>query len=279
MPRPPASASDLDASLDLPAGAGGWQTLRNRRDSFVMQEHINSHKLSVEEREKMESFEGLDYDIVENEAYVEEMHRMTKKGKRKLELSKWGVTTLIGFCTGFTAFLLRVGCESLAQLRFRATLRLIGEGDHSSAFVVFSLFAVFYVSGGVPAACVCVLLLPQLQLCECGSLCCSLTWYLLFAAPPGADCRDLGCLHRARRVWLRYPRDERLPQRCQLRPRSSPQNIGSQGCRGHVFCLRRPPHWQRGPNGPHRLLLRCELVPPPQGPQLSRQGGAQIFPN
>jgi hypothetical protein len=85
----------------------------------------------------MQTFEGLDYDVVENEAYVQEMEQMTKQERRAFELAKWGITGLIGFCTGFTAFLLRVGVENLADLRFRSTQvsRRAGVPAHRSPVV------------------------------------------------------------------------------------------------------------------------------------------------
>lgn len=94
----------------------------------------------------MQSFEGLDYDVIENEKYIDDMRTMTKREKRLSELAKWGLTGIIGFCTGFTAFLLRIGVEGLATLRFESTLSLIRDGHIHAAYIVFCVTGVVYVA-------------------------------------------------------------------------------------------------------------------------------------
>lgn len=106
---------------------------------------MGHHKLTDEEKEKMETFEGLDYDVVENAYHQEGALESTARSRQVFELSKWALTLAIGVSTGLCAFLIKLGVDALAELRFRTTLHLITEGAHERAFAAFAGLAVLYV--------------------------------------------------------------------------------------------------------------------------------------
>ena len=130
----------LQQSLETPLAPR-----RVHRGSHVWTEIAHHHKLTEEEQEKMETFEGLDYDTVENEYRQQVALERTAREARLIELSKWALTLAIGVSTGLTAFLIKVGVDALAELRFRTTLDLIASGSHERAFVAFAGLAVLYV--------------------------------------------------------------------------------------------------------------------------------------
>ena len=128
----------------------------------LLQELVGHHKLTDEEKEKMETFEGLDYDVVENTYHQKAAIESTPRTKQLLELSKWALTFAIGVSTGLCAFVVKLGVERLAELRFRTTLDLITEGSHVKAFGVFGGLAALYVL-------VAAVLVAYIEPVACGS--------------------------------------------------------------------------------------------------------------
>ena len=150
----------LQQSLEAPALQSAPPRVHRR--SEVWRELDHHHRLSAEEQAKMDTFEGLDYDIVENEYHQRVAVERTAREARVIEVSKWALTAAIGVSTGLTAFLIKVGVDALAELRFRATLDLIASGSHERAFVAFAGLAVLYVL-------VAAVLVAYIEPVACGS--------------------------------------------------------------------------------------------------------------
>uniref|UniRef100_A0A3B4ANM6 Chloride channel protein n=1 Tax=Periophthalmus magnuspinnatus TaxID=409849 RepID=A0A3B4ANM6_9GOBI len=69
--------------------------------------------------------QGLDYDNIENQLFLEEERRMSPMGFRCLEVSRWVVCGLIGFLTGLIACFIDIAVENLAGLKYEVIKRNI----------------------------------------------------------------------------------------------------------------------------------------------------------
>jgi len=120
------------------------------------------HELNEREKKLMATFEGLDYEITESELYRERQMSLTPRERWRITFAEWTITFLIGFCTGFTAFLINLCVENLFRLKFYLTLELLHEGKIWGAFAVFAVISISFVT-------IATILVAFIEPVACGS--------------------------------------------------------------------------------------------------------------
>lgn len=73
--------------------------------------------LSKEQRMIMESFETLDYEIIENEVSRKSELALTSQRRRFLDIINGGIYIVIGITVGCASFLLKLSTNYLSELR------------------------------------------------------------------------------------------------------------------------------------------------------------------
>ena len=147
-PRPPMHRNLLHAIPDdhsTPDSAPGanWRSTKFVEARHNKQFHV--HDLSASEKSKMASYEGLDYMEPQNV-----LHKIRQHEYSKTELSErngigWILYLIIGFGTGFTAFIIAIGVETLIDIRFGVVLKLMGEGEVFKAWLADVFLACWFV--------------------------------------------------------------------------------------------------------------------------------------
>lgn len=133
---------------------GDTTQLTEVSDSAEHPVDAHGHHLTEDERKKMESFESLDYDWVDNELLRERSRTMTSRERRIDSIWDWGIYAAVGVCTALIAFVLSIFVEKLAESKFAATELLIGnETGYGGGYAAFVGFDILFV--GIAAFLVC----------------------------------------------------------------------------------------------------------------------------
>ncbi|KAJ0000796.1 hypothetical protein NQD34_005816 [Periophthalmus magnuspinnatus] len=106
---------------------GRLTTVELEEEITADEESIRGQTREIPHNEKLLSlkYEGLDYDNIENQLFLEEERRMSPMGFRCLEVSRWVVCGLIGFLTGLIACFIDIAVENLAGLKYEVIKRNI----------------------------------------------------------------------------------------------------------------------------------------------------------
>eukprot|EP00898_Chlorokybus_atmophyticus_P007736 jgi/Chlat1/7964/Chrsp69S07401 len=117
------SADDLDmevgeAGLDRTEGAGAG-------GSFI-------HPATAE-------FESLDYEVAENAVFRTDQASRGRLDKLAYVTVKWVLALVLGLCTGLAAFVINLGVENAAGLKFAATFGVM-RVSYVLGFIVYTLF-------------------------------------------------------------------------------------------------------------------------------------------
>lgn len=116
---------------------------RMRKTTYIKMAH--SHKMTEKEKETMEKYESLDYDIIENDLYKESQRNKTKKEKIIATVSNWLIFLCIGIFTGLIAACISISVEKLSHVRWHFAQEKVKE-DKVVGWIGFSGMAVAYVA-------------------------------------------------------------------------------------------------------------------------------------
>ncbi|XP_072298731.1 H(+)/Cl(-) exchange transporter 7 isoform X2 [Eucyclogobius newberryi] len=123
------SRADDSAAAAAAAAAAEETPLLNGSEQrrFSRQEPHRGQTREIPHNEKLLSlkYEGLDYDNIENQLFLEEERRMSHMGFRCLEISRWVVCGLIGVLTGLIACFIDIAVEKLAGFKYGVIKRNI----------------------------------------------------------------------------------------------------------------------------------------------------------
>lgn len=101
--------------------------------------------------------ESLDYEIVDSEVARENLKEKSGVEHREYLAMRWGFVVLIGIVTAFVAFSINTAVETIAQLKFRASLHFMNSNLPVLGCLVFAACNVTLVG---LAAAVCVFVSP-----------------------------------------------------------------------------------------------------------------------
>jgi H+/Cl- antiporter ClcA len=104
--------------------------------------HPPHHSFSEVEKQLMNQYESLDYDIVNSELSEKELSNRTYWTVKCDWISKWFIFGLIGACTGTLAAFTALAVEGINEYKFATALSYLRNGDTVSSYLFFVLISV-----------------------------------------------------------------------------------------------------------------------------------------
>jgi hypothetical protein len=80
-----------------------------------------AHHFTFSEKERMNEYESLDYNVPHSQIYKKYLQQKTKWWYIRKDLSKWFLFCVVGAAVGFVAFLLKQTTELIAEGHFKVT--------------------------------------------------------------------------------------------------------------------------------------------------------------
>jgi hypothetical protein len=80
-----------------------------------------AHHFTFSEKERMNEYESLDYNVPHSQIYRKYLQQKTKWWYIRKDLSKWLLFCVVGAAVGFVAFLLKQTTELIAEGHFKVT--------------------------------------------------------------------------------------------------------------------------------------------------------------
>lgn len=98
-----------------------------------------AHHFTFSEKERMNEYESLDYNVPHSQIYRKYLQQKTKWWYIRKDLSKWLLFCVVGAAVGFVAFLLKQTTELIAEGHFKVTELILDTQDDLNKALVYPL--------------------------------------------------------------------------------------------------------------------------------------------